>query len=67
MTGYYSLGLTGYEITVKDQEMASVLFVGTQREQIAKDHKIQYLPSGRAFVRTYGRRIYLDECMRTNI
>ena len=62
-TGYYSLGLTGYEITIKNQDTASVLFVGTQREQIARDHKIQIAPSGRAFVRTRGRRIYLDECM----
>jgi hypothetical protein len=64
MTGYYSLGLAGYEVTVRDEETASVLFVGTQREQIAHDHKIQYSPSGRAFVRTYGRRIYLDQCLR---
>lgn len=64
--GYYSLGLTGYEIGIKDDETALVLYVGTQREQIAKPYKIQYGTSGRAFVRPYGRRIYLDECLTIN-
>lgn len=26
--------------------------------------KITYAPSGRAYVRCFGRRIYLDECLR---
>ena len=63
---YYSLGLTGYEpwAVPNDDEHLMVLYVGTQREQIARKHKIQYTSGGRAFVRTYGRRIYLDEALR---
>ena len=30
----------------------------------AKWHKIQYSPSGRAFIRSYGWRYYMDECIR---
>ena len=63
---YYSLGLVGYELwsVSNDDEHLMVLYVGTQREQFARKHKIQYTPGGRAFVRPHGRRIYLDEALR---
>jgi hypothetical protein len=64
MTGYYSLGLVGYEITIKSDDVAQVLFVGTDREQVPRDYKIQVAPSGRTFVRPHGHRVYLDECIR---
>lgn len=67
---YYSLGLTGYELWVDDDDVRDntihVLFVGTQREHVARRYKIQSRNkvNVRQFVRVYGRRIYLDECMR---
>lgn len=63
----YPSGITGYEVWLcKDNtDYANVLYVGTQREQIAHRHKIQRTPSGRPFIRTsaagYRRRIYVDE------
>lgn len=67
---YYSLGLAGYELWVDDDDLRDdtihVLFVGTQREQVARRYKLQNrnIRHPRSFVRVYGRRIYLDECMR---
>lgn len=66
---YYSLGLAGYELWVDDDDLRDdtihVLFVGTQREQVARRYKLQNRNTRhpRSFVRVYGRRIYLDECM----
>ena len=68
--GYYSLGLTGYEVWDDPDaagERMMVLFVGTQREQRARSYKIQTTAGGRAFVRPNGRRVYLDECIRSDI
>lgn len=64
--GYYSLGLCGYEIWTdeSDPDYMMVLFVGLEREQIARRYKICETPSGRLFVRPNGRRIYLDLVMR---
>lgn len=63
--GYYSLGLCGYEIwdSDNDSDKLNCLFVGTNREQIAREYKIQYMPNGRPFIRPNGRRIYLDEVL----
>lgn len=67
---YYSLGLTGYELWVNDDDLRDdtihVLYVGSQREQIARRYKIQFRNKVhvRQFVRVHGRRIYLDECVR---
>ena len=66
----YSLGITGYDLWVNDDDLREgkihVLYVGTQHEQIAKRYKIQQRnkKNPREFVRVYGRRIYLDECVR---
>jgi hypothetical protein len=66
--GYFSLGLTGYEVRVNDDcESVSWLYVGSQREQIHRKAKISYTTKGRAYFRTPNRRIYLDECLRFNI
>jgi hypothetical protein len=66
--GYYSMGLTGYEvldIIYGIDDKIKWVYIGSQREQIAHTTKIYYTPSGRAFFRPYGnRRIYLDECMQ---
>lgn len=65
--GYYSLGLTGYELWVDDDDLRDdtmhVLFVGTDQEQVAKRYKIQFRNKVhvRQFVRVHGRRIYLDQ------
>ena len=69
-TYYYSLGITGYELwkDPNDSDRLMVLYIGTQREQLAKSYKTQYTPGGRAFVRVgSGRRIYLDEALNTRI
>ena len=67
MRGYYSLGLTGYEVDIIDQDHVRWTFVGTNREQIAHRSKIYYTAGGRAYFTANGRRIHLDECLRTDI
>lgn len=67
VTGYYSLGLVGYEVEVIDEENVYWLYVGTQREQIRHKAKIYCTRNGRAYFIANGRRIHLDECLRTNI
>lgn len=67
VTGYYSLGLVGYEVEVIDEEHVYWLYVGTQREQIRHKAKIYCTRNGRAYFIANGRRIHLDECLRTNI
>lgn len=42
MKGYYSLGLSGYEVDIIDQDHVRWLFVGTDREQIAHRAKVYY-------------------------
>ena len=60
---YYSLGLTGYELWVNDQDLqedkSHGLFIGTQREQKARRYKTQFRNKVhvRQFVRVYGRRM----------
>jgi hypothetical protein len=69
MIGYYSCGLTGYEIHDIEHginDSIKWLYVGSQREQRTHTTRIYYTAAGRAYFRPYGRRrIYLDECMRT--
>lgn len=67
MKGYYSLGLCGYKIwpDPEDEERLMALFVGVEENQIARSYKIQESGSGRLFIRPYGRRIYLDETIRS--
>ena len=67
MKGYYSLGLTGYEVEILDQGHVAWLFVGTTLEQIRHKAKVYYTAGGRAYFIANGRRIYLDECLRSNI
>ena len=43
------------------------LFVGTNLEQIRHKAKVYYTAGGRAYFIANGRRIYLDECLRSNI
>lgn len=65
---YYSLGLAGYEIRPipdgNDHLLVRFLVVGEETERKARKYKIQYTPGGRAFIRTDGRRVYLDEAFR---
>ncbi len=67
--GFYSLGLVGYELWTdpNDCDRMMVLYVGTQREQVARSYKVQMTPKGRPYVRPHGRRIYLDLVLRTDI
>ena len=62
MKGYYSLGLSGYEV-----DIMRWLFVGTDREQIAHRAKVYYTGGGRPYFNANGRRIHLDQCLRTDI
>jgi hypothetical protein len=63
--GYFSLGLAGYEVKINDcNERVSWVFVGMEKEDFTHSAKISYTTAGRAYFRAYGRRIYLDECMR---
>lgn len=68
--GFYSMGLVGYEILdiIHDiDDKVKWVYVGMQREQKAHTTKVYYSNSGRAYFRPYGiRRIYLDECLKTN-
>jgi hypothetical protein len=67
--GFYSMGLVGYEIhkieNEAGEEYVTWLYVGTQREQRARKSKVQYTAKGRAFFIAHGKRIHLDECMRS--
>ena len=56
-------GITGYNVWRyrDDADHVMVLYVGTQREQLAHKYKVQHTPGGRPFVRPNGRRIYIDE------
>lgn len=68
MKGFYSLGLTGYEVSINnDGESVSWIFVGSNRNQIAHRAKIYYTKGGRAYFNVPGRRIHLDLCLRTDI
>ena len=66
MKGYYSLGLCGYEVSIdtEDNDYAFAKFVGTEKEHPQRRYKINFSPSGRAFIRPNGRRVYLDEVLR---
>lgn len=66
--GYYSLGISGYEMKIDDDgEHVIWLYVGSTREQITHRAKIYYTSKGRSYFIANGRRIYLDECIRTDI
>ena len=65
MKGYYSLGLVGYEVEPIDEETVLVTYTG-EEDPKPKRYKIQYT-DGRPFVRPYGRRIYLDQCLRVDL
>lgn len=65
MYAIYSLGITGYELwNCPDAPgYLMVLYVGGQKEQIARRYKVHRTASGRQFVQPHGRRIYLDQCV----
>lgn len=68
MKGYYSLGLTGYEVSVnQDCESVTWIYVGSNREQLTHRAKIYHTKGGRTYFNAQGRRIYLDLCLRTDI
>ena len=63
--GYYSLGLTGYEIRInEDLESVTWHYVGIS---ISPDHKakIYYTKGGMPYVKIHGRRIHLSEVIRS--
>lgn len=65
--GYYSLGLVGYEIKVnEDNESVTWVYTGDNNQ---KTHhaKIYFTACSRSYFIANGRRIYLDECIRTDI
>ena len=66
--GYYSLGISGYEMKIDDDgEHVIWIYVGSNREQLTHRTKIYYTSKGRSYFIANGRRIYLDECIRTDI
>lgn len=68
MKGYYSLGLTGYEVSINsDGESVTWIYVGSNREQVSHRAKIYYTKGGRAYFNIPGRRIHLDLCLRADI
>ena len=67
MTGYYSLGLTGYIVTIKDQDHVTWQFVGTIDEQPVHKAKIYFTLNDRAYFRANNRRIHLDQCLREDL
>lgn len=65
--GYYSLGLVGYEVKVnEDNESVTWIYTGDNNQ---KTHhaKIYFTAWSRPYFIANGRRIYLDECIRTDI
>lgn len=67
MKGYYSLGLCGYEVEVINEDLIQWVFVGTSRENTTHRSKVYHTANGRAYFNANGRRIHLDQCLRTNM
>ena len=69
MTGYYSLGFAGYEVSVEeDGEHVRYRYVGpTGPCPIEHVSKVRYNAKCEAFFLVNGRRIYLHDCLWTNI
>ena len=64
---YYSLGLVGYEIKVnEDNESVTWIYTG-DNDQKTHHAKIYFTAWNRSYFIANGRRIYLDECIRTDI
>lgn len=65
MKGYYPFGLCGYEITIdpENNDFVFAKFVGIEKENHQRRYKIQFTKKGRAFIRPYKHRIYLDEVL----
>ena len=64
---YYSLGLVGYEIKVnEDNESVTWIYTG-DNDQKTHHAKIYFTVWSRSYFIANGRRIYLDECIRTDI
>lgn len=64
---YYSLGLCGYEIELNDAgDSVTYRFVAVTGGEEHKS-KVYFTQKGRAYFKAGTRRIYLDECIRTNI
>lgn len=67
--GIYSMGLCGYEIwdDPNDSDRMMARFIGGSKEYKDRSYTVQFTPAGRAFIRPDGRRIYLDEVLRSNL
>ena len=65
---YYAMGLVGYEILEANDEQVTYRYIGVSSGKPAVQHaKVRHTNSGRAYFLASGRRIHLDECLRTNI
>ena len=62
------MGLCGWKIwdDPQDSDRMMAQFQGTEKKENARSYKIQFTASGRAFIRPYGRRIYMDEVLLVN-
>ena len=65
--GYYSLGLVGYEVKVNDDNESVTWIYTGDNDQKTHRAKIYFGASDRSYFIANGRRIYLDECIRTDI
>ena len=64
----YAMGLAGYEIELDARgENVTYRYVAPNLRDKEKHAKIQSTKRGRAYFVANGKRIHLDECLRTNI
>lgn len=66
MKGYYSLGLTGYEVEInEDCESVTYQYVSPTGGKPSRQHaKVRYTAGGRPYFLANGKRIHLDNCLR---
>lgn len=69
MKGYYAIGaFTGYEITIdQDGEFVRYRYHSTASVAPKRKAKVRFTKKGRAYFLAAGKRIHLDECLRSDI
>lgn len=67
--GYYSMGLAGYEVEVMpDTESVRYCYISpTGAKPVQQRAKLHITAKGRVYFLANGRRVHLDECIRTDI
>lgn len=65
MRGVYAEGLAGWEVRTPDDGTDRLAARWTGDSSPERLYRIQHTPGGRAFIRPFGRRIWLDQILVT--